>query len=32
MIFPSMFNKGSHLLQDTYFDFGNFIGQEKILG
>ena len=29
MIFPSMFNKGSHLLQDTYFDFGNFYWARK---
>lgn len=24
MIYPEMFNKGSQLLNDTYFDFGNF--------
>ena len=29
MIFPNMFNKGSHLLQDTYFDFGNFYWARK---
>ena len=29
MIFPRMFNKGSHLLQDTYFDFGNFYWARK---
>lgn len=29
MIFPSMFNKGSHLLKDTYFDFGNFYWAKK---
>ena len=30
MIFPKMFNKGSHLLKDTYFDFGNFYWAKKI--
>ena len=29
MIFPNMFNKGSHLLQDTYFDFGSFYWARK---
>ena len=29
MIFPKMFNKGSHLLKDTYFDFGNFYWAKK---
>tara|TARA_A100001015_G_scaffold306072_1_gene399770 strand:+ start:52 stop:255 length:204 start_codon:yes stop_codon:yes gene_type:complete len=24
-----MFNKGSHLLKDTYFDFGNFYWAKK---
>lgn len=29
MIFPKMFNKGSHLLKETYFDFGNFYWAKK---
>ena len=29
MMFPQMFNRGSHLLKDTYYDFGNFYWAKK---